>query len=77
MNIPITENYTYLGQIVQGNGRLKKHLEWNSNSSEAYTRTIKCLAKDSVINKVKNEAVLELYNKCVVPSTTLLRIMDI
>ena len=37
-----------------------------------YTRTIikKYLSKDPVISKLKNEAMLELCNKCVVPSLT-------
>ena len=36
--------------------------------SEANTRNIMCLAKASVINRVKITVMLQLYQKCVVPA---------
>ena len=61
METSICTDYNYLGQIVQSNGSLDKHLEQKRNSIAYKDRDIKCLVKDSVMNKMNSNINL-LYN---------------
>ena len=68
MSVPTTNSYKYLGQLTEKKGSLKLHIQSRTQSSEANARNIMCLAKDSVMNRVKITVMLQLYQKCVVPA---------
>ena len=68
METSICTDYNYLGQIVQSNGSLDKHLEQKRNSIAYKVRDIKCLVKDSVMNKMNSNIIIQLYKSCILPS---------
>ena len=68
METSICTDYNYLGQIVQSNGSLDKHLEQKRNSIAYKIRDIKCLVKDSVMNKMNSNIIIQLYKSCILPS---------
>ena len=65
METSICTDYNYLGQIVQSNGSLDKHLEQKRNSIAYKIRDIKCLVKDSVMNKMNSNIIIQLYKSCI------------
>ena len=62
---PQQNSYKYLGQLREKKGSMKLDIQSKKQSSEANTRNIMCLAKDSVMNRVK---ITVMYQKCVVPA---------
>ena len=58
----------YLEQIVQSNGSLDKHLKQKRNSIAYKIRDIKCLVKDSIMNKMNSNIIIQLYKSCILPS---------
>ena len=54
--------------MVQGNGSLDKHFEQKINSIVYKVRDIKCLVKDSVMNKMNSYIIIQLYKSCILPS---------
>ena len=67
MELPITEQYTYLGQVIHQSGTIKQHLKLKETKSTALVRNIVCLSKDSILNRMTMDTVLELYQKCIIP----------
>ena len=49
LSVPTTNSYKYLGQLTEKKGSMKLHIQSKKQSSEANTRNIMCLAKDSVM----------------------------
>ena len=63
-----TTTYKYLGDTITNDGKYKQNIEKRSNQIQGIIRTINTMASSDVMRAVESKAILELYNKCIIPS---------
>lgn len=70
MPVPVTDKYLYLGQLTDKKGNMKEHINNKKGTTMASTRNILGLSKDAIMVRVRTAVLLELYDKCIIPSLT-------
>ena len=63
-----TKTYTYLGEVIECNGLIDTHLNSKVNKVKAVTSNILNIAKDRTLQKIKTTTMLDLHDKCIVPT---------
>ena len=63
-----TKNYTYLGEVIECNGPIDTHLNSKVNKVKAMTSNILNITKDRTLQKIKTTTMLDLHDKCIVPT---------
>ena len=65
-----TTSYKYLGDMITSDGKYKQTIEKRSNQIQGIIRQINTMASSDIMRAVESKVILELYNKCVIPSLT-------
>ena len=67
-NITNTTSYKYLGDIITNDGKNKSNIENRFNRTQGIIRQINTTAGSEVMRKIETKTILELYERCVIPS---------
>ena len=67
-NIKNTAEYKYLGDTITNDNKNKINLQKRENNLQATTRQINTTASSDVMRGIETRVILELYEKCVIPS---------
>ena len=71
MKIVITNQYTYLGEIIDSKCRMMPHLEEKKNKMLWMTKRITGIMKEEVFWKTRPETTLDVYEKTIIPAAWL------
>ena len=63
-----TSYYKYLGDTITNDNKNKKLIETRENAVNAVVRQINTVASSDVMREIESQVILNLYEKCVVPS---------
>ena len=77
MKINLTNQYTYLGEIIDSKCRMMPHLEEKKNKMLWMTKRITGIMKEEVFWKTRPKTTLDLYEKTIIPAASLMLIVKI
>ena len=67
-NLEICKNYTYLGDIIENDAKQTQLRINKTKKVETIMSTIMSTTTNCIFKKLNNKALLELYEKCIIPS---------
>ena len=68
MQIDPVANYTYLGEQIDQNNSLNPHINAKFGKVQGIVNSIKHLTKEQVFVKTRTTVILDLYEKCLIPT---------